>query len=171
MTLAKGLSGGVVPIGAYVARADVWRAAYGKAPLVHTSTFGGSEIACAAALAALDVLCNENLVQNARDRGAQLSAGAEAIERDFPAVIAGVRGRGLLIGVEVRDEGYVGTIVPEMLRDGANGGVDAEPAARDSLGAAARRERGGGRHRTRRVAPRRRRGLRALRRTDAGAAA
>jgi putrescine aminotransferase len=118
MTLAKGLSGGVVPIGAYVARADVWRAAYGKAPLVHTSTFGGSEIACAAALAALDVLCNENLVQNARDRGAQLSAGAQAIARDFPAVIAAVRGRGLLIGVEVRDEGYVGTIVPEMLRDG-----------------------------------------------------
>jgi putrescine aminotransferase len=118
MTLAKGLSGGVVPIGAYVARAAVWDAAYGRAPLVHTSTFGGGEIACAAALAALDVVRDEGLVENARVRGLQLALGAREIAREFPGVIADVRGCGLLVGVEVRAEGYVGTIVPEMLRDG-----------------------------------------------------
>ena len=44
MTLAKGLSGGVIPIGAVVARPAAWNAAYGKAPLLHTSTFGGGEL-------------------------------------------------------------------------------------------------------------------------------
>jgi len=118
MTLAKGLSGGVVPIGAYVARAACWNAAYAKAPLLHTSTFGGSELACAAALAALDVLIEEDLAANARVRGTQLLDGAGAIARRHPGVIAEVRGRGLLVGVELRHEGYAGTIIPEMLKRG-----------------------------------------------------
>jgi putrescine aminotransferase len=118
MTLAKGLSGGVIPIGAYIARAVVWNAAYGKQPLLHTSTFGGNELACAAALAALDVLHDEDLVDNARERGTQLLAGARATMERFPAVIADVRGAGLLVGVELRSEGYGGTIIPELLKRG-----------------------------------------------------
>ncbi|HEY0394334.1 MAG TPA: aspartate aminotransferase family protein [Candidatus Elarobacter sp.] len=118
MTLAKGLSGGVVPIGAYVARPAVWNAAYAKQPLLHTSTFGGNELACAAALAALDVLRDENLVDNARERGTQLLAGARDTMTRYPAVIADVRGAGLLVGVELRSEGYGGTIIPELLKRG-----------------------------------------------------
>jgi putrescine aminotransferase len=118
LTLAKGLSGGVIPIGAYVARPSVWNAAYGKAPLLHTSTFGGNELACAAALAALDVLLEENLVENAAARGAQLLAGARATMRRHPEVIADVRGLGLLVGVELRREGYGGAIIPELLKRG-----------------------------------------------------
>lgn len=118
MALAKGLSGGVIPIGAYVARPSVWNAAYAKAPLLHTSTFGGNELACAAALAALDVLRDEDLVTNARERGAQLLAGARAVMERHPDVIAAVRGAGLLVGVELRSEGYGGTIIPELLKRG-----------------------------------------------------
>jgi putrescine aminotransferase len=118
MTLAKGLSGGVVPIGAYISRAQPWMEAYGKAPLLHTSTFGGGEIACVAALAALDVLAEENLVENARVRGEQLIAGALELQQRFPSVIHEVRGRGLLVGVELSHEGYGGTIIPEMLKAG-----------------------------------------------------
>ncbi len=118
MTLAKGLSGGVLPIGAYIARAPVWNAAYAKAPLMHTSTFGGNELACAAALAALDVLIDDNLASNARARGAELLAFAQATQRRYPAVIADVRGAGLLVGVELTAEGYGGTIIPELLKRG-----------------------------------------------------
>src|SRR5579875_3230180 len=118
MTLAKGLSGGVVPIGAYVARSACWNAAYAKAPLLHTSTFGGNELACAAALAALDVLFEEDLTANARARGEELLNGLRAIAERYPAVIAEVRGRGLLVGVELRHEGYGGTIIPELLKRG-----------------------------------------------------
>ncbi len=118
MTLAKGLSGGVVPVGAYIARSPIWMRAYGKAPLIHTSTFGGSELACAAALAAMEVLESERLVENARERGGQLLAGCAEIAAEFPQVVARVRGLGLLVGVELRSEGYGGWIIPEMLKHG-----------------------------------------------------
>jgi putrescine aminotransferase len=118
MTLAKGLSGGVMPIGAYIARADVWNAAYAHAPLLHTSTFGGNELACAAALAALDVLVDDDLSAAARERGAQLMAGVRTIAQRYPAVIAEVRGAGLLVGMELRNEGYAGTMLPELLKRG-----------------------------------------------------
>jgi putrescine aminotransferase len=118
LTLAKGLSGGVVPIGAYIARPGPWHAAYGKAPLLHTSTFGGNPLACVAALAGLEVLVEEDLVSNARERGEQLLAGARRIADAYPEVIREVRGRGLLAGAELRNEGYGGTIIPEMLKAG-----------------------------------------------------
>jgi putrescine aminotransferase len=118
MTLAKGLSGGIIPVGAYIARTEIWNRAYAKQPLLHTSTFGGSELACAAALAALDVLEEDALAQNARARGLQLLDGARAIAADFPEVIAQVRGLGLLVGVELASEGYGGWIIPEMLKAG-----------------------------------------------------
>jgi putrescine aminotransferase len=118
MTLAKGLSGGVMPIGAYVARPAVWNAAYAKAPLAHTSTYGGSPLACAAALAALGVLHDEGLVENARVQGDRLLAGARAIATEYPSVVREVRGLGLLVGVELQHEGYAGTLIPEMLKRG-----------------------------------------------------
>jgi putrescine aminotransferase len=118
MTLAKGLSGGVVPVGAMIARPEVWQRAFGHAPLLHTSTFGGSEIACAAALAAMDALEEEGLTQAARERGEQLLRGARAVAAEFPAVVREVRGLGLLVGVELANEGYGGWIISEMLKAG-----------------------------------------------------
>ncbi|HTU69677.1 MAG TPA: aspartate aminotransferase family protein [Candidatus Baltobacteraceae bacterium] len=118
MTLAKGLSGGIIPVGAYIARPDAWNRAYAKAPLIHTSTFGGSEIACAAALAAIDVLLDDDLVANSRARGEQLLDGARAIALEYPQVIREARGLGLLVGIELTNEGYGGWIIPEMLKAG-----------------------------------------------------
>ena len=118
MTLAKGLSGGVIPVGAFIARPDVWNRAFGDAPLVHTSTFGGGELACAAAIAAMDVLEDEALAERARERGEQLLQGARAIADEFPDVVRDARGLGLLVGVELTNEGYGGFIIPEMLKAG-----------------------------------------------------
>ncbi|MFY9859859.1 MAG: aminotransferase class III-fold pyridoxal phosphate-dependent enzyme [Candidatus Cybelea sp.] len=118
MTLAKGLSGGVVPAGAFIARPGVWTRAFGKEPLLHTSTFGGSELACAAALAAMDVLEEDGLAQRARTLGERLLAGAREIGAEYPAVVREVRGLGLLVGVELSHEGYGGWIIPEMLKAG-----------------------------------------------------
>jgi putrescine aminotransferase len=118
MTLAKGLSGGIIPVGAYIARPSVWNAAYAKHPVMHTSTFGGNELACAAALAAMDVLLEEGLIDNARERGEQLMSGAREIAQRYPGVVKEVRGMGLLVGVELTSEGYGGWIIPEMLKHG-----------------------------------------------------
>jgi putrescine aminotransferase len=118
LVLAKGLSGGVMPIGAYIARPVAWNAAYARAPLAHTSTFGGSPLACAAALAALEVLRDEDLVARSRALGERLLAGAAAIATEYPSVVRATRGLGLLVGVELQNEGYGGTIIPEMLKRG-----------------------------------------------------
>ena len=118
MTVAKGLSGGVVPIGATIARADVWLKAFGKSPLVHTSTFGGNPLACSAGLAAIAVLREDGLVERSREMGAYLLTQARALQAQMPDVIADVRGRGLVVGVELKNEGYAGVIIPECLRLG-----------------------------------------------------
>jgi putrescine aminotransferase len=118
ITLAKGLSGGVMPIGAYVVRPPVWNAAYAKTPVIHTSTFGGNPLACAAALAAIAVLEEDDLASNSRARGAELLAGAQQLGHEYPTVIREVRGLGLLVGVELTSEGYGGTIIPEMVKAG-----------------------------------------------------
>jgi putrescine aminotransferase len=118
MTLAKGLSGGVVPVGAFIARPSVWNRAFGHAPLLHTSTFGGSELSCAAALAAMEVLEDERLAESARVRGERLLRNAGKIAAAYPHVVSEVRGLGLLVGVELTHEGYGGWIISEMLKGG-----------------------------------------------------
>ncbi len=96
MTLAKGLGSGV-PIGACLARgtaADVFK------PGNHGSTFGGNPLACAAALATLEIIEAEDLLQNALSMGALIRDGlAEAFKG--LAGVREIRGRGLMIGVEL----------------------------------------------------------------------
>ncbi|MBV8281436.1 MAG: aspartate aminotransferase family protein [Candidatus Eremiobacteraeota bacterium] len=118
IAVAKGLSGGVVPIGATISKHDVWMRAFGHAPLIHTSTFGGNPLACTAGLAALEVLQDENLVERSRELGADLLEGATELMARHPDVIAQVRGRGLVVGVELTNEGYGGVIIPECLKLG-----------------------------------------------------
>jgi len=66
------------------------------------STFGGNPVACAAALAVLDVVHDEDLVRNAAEIGAHLRASLLHVAERHP-IVTDVRGRGLLIGVELRD--------------------------------------------------------------------
>jgi len=90
LTLAKGLGGGM-PIGAMLTiGADV----PAFAPGGHGSTFGGNPVCAAAALAVLDTIESEGLLDNARQRGAQLRSGIAGL----PGVRQ-VRGAGLLVGV------------------------------------------------------------------------
>lgn len=93
LTLAKGLGGGV-PIGAMLAEESV-AASFG--PGTHGTTFGGNPLSCTAALTVLDVIAEEGLLANCRERGAQLSAGLELLRKTYP-IIREVRGAGLLIG-------------------------------------------------------------------------
>ena len=69
-------------------------------PGTHGSTFGGNPLSCSAALAVLDVIEEDGLLENVRIRGMQLLAGLEAL-RTRQADIVDVRGSGLLIGMEM----------------------------------------------------------------------
>lgn len=110
MCLAKALGGGVMPMGAIVGTASVWKPLESN-PLLHSSTFGGNPLACAAGVAALEVLTQENFPEKAANRGRQLLDALRAVQSDFPDAIAAVRGKGLLIGVEFTDEDIAGLVI------------------------------------------------------------
>jgi len=96
LTLAKGLAGGL-PIGAMLCRrsCDVF------GPGDHGSTFGGNPLVCAAALAVLQTIERDELIENARARGEQLRAGLRGLAAGLHGKIAEVRGWGLIVGVEL----------------------------------------------------------------------
>ncbi|MDP6706753.1 MAG: aminotransferase class III-fold pyridoxal phosphate-dependent enzyme, partial [Alphaproteobacteria bacterium] len=99
MTTAKGLSSGYAPIGAVMCRPHVMAAFEGDNRLSHLLTFGGHAAACAAALANLEIIENEGLVENARVMGQRLMAGLDGLRRH--PIVGDVRGLGLLAGVEL----------------------------------------------------------------------
>ncbi|NQV22959.1 MAG: aminotransferase class III-fold pyridoxal phosphate-dependent enzyme, partial [Rhodopirellula sp.] len=101
MTLAKSLSGGLIPIGAMLCRRDLWLSAYGSIDrfALHSTTFGGGPLACAAALETLATLIDEQLPENARRLGGLLQERlAELCTRH--ACVKEARGVGLLFGLE-----------------------------------------------------------------------
>lgn len=97
VSLAKGLAGGV-PIGAMIARSDVAR---GFEPGMHATTFGGNPLACRAGRAVLEAIEAEGLLDNCRAMGEYLLGQLRVLAQGAPSV-ADVRGRGLMIGVELK---------------------------------------------------------------------
>jgi 4-aminobutyrate aminotransferase len=99
LCVAKGIANGL-PLGVLVSRREL-QERWG--PGAHGTTFGGNPVACAAARAVLRTIREEQLVENAAARGAELRAGLERLAAQDPG-IGDVRGMGLMIGVEfVRD--------------------------------------------------------------------
>lgn len=96
VTLAKGIADGF-PMGACLTRGS---AAHTLVPGDHGSTFAGQPLACAAALATLDVIEDENLIEQAHTTGHYLRQGLNRLKAQFPTRITDVRGQGLMIGVQ-----------------------------------------------------------------------
>jgi len=103
MTLAKALGGGVVPIGAVMGTPAVWDKVFHENPFLHTSTFGGGEMACAAAITALRITLEDDLPAQAARKGEKLMGGLRAVQARYPDLLTEVRGIGLMIGVEFAD--------------------------------------------------------------------
>ena len=93
---AKGIASGL-PLGAFLARDELWTWPKGA----HGSTYGGSPVPCAAALATLQVLREERLLDNAAAQGGFLRQGLERLRARFPWLLEQVRGTGLMLGVEL----------------------------------------------------------------------
>jgi ornithine--oxo-acid transaminase len=99
LILGKALSGGVYPVSAVLADDEVMLTIH---PGQHGSTFGGNPLACRVAQAALDVVSDEGLLANARERGVQFRAGIDRLLPQFP-ILNLVRGKGLLNAVQLND--------------------------------------------------------------------
>jgi len=99
MTMAKGIADGF-PLGAFIARPDI---ADSFTPGSHLSTFGGNPVCCAAALANIEVMQEEKLSENSAARGAQFMNALKPLENEL-TLVGEVRGRGLMIGLEVVED-------------------------------------------------------------------
>jgi acetylornithine/succinyldiaminopimelate/putrescine aminotransferase len=101
ITVAKALSGGYVPVGAMLTTDKIFSSVYSGMDkvMVHSSTFKGGPLAMTAGLATLSVIDSEGLVENAARVGGTLKAGLEGLAAKYD-LIADVRGRGLMIGIE-----------------------------------------------------------------------
>ena len=101
VTVAKALSGGFVPVGAMMARGWIFDKVFSSMDrvMVHSTTFKGGVLAMAAGLASLAVLDDEGLVENAARTGEALRTALASMAERFD-VLADVRGRGLMIGLE-----------------------------------------------------------------------
>jgi acetylornithine/succinyldiaminopimelate/putrescine aminotransferase len=101
VTVAKALSGGYVPVGAMITTDKIFSSVYSSMDkvMVHSTTFKAGPLAMAAGLASLAVIDDEGLVENAAQRGAELMAGLRELQAKYD-LIADVRGRGLIIGIE-----------------------------------------------------------------------
>jgi 4-aminobutyrate aminotransferase len=118
--MAKGIAAGM-PLGVMASRADIqdWK------PGSHASTFGGNPVSCAAALAVLDVIKSENLLENAQKQGKLIKDRLNEMKDRHP-MIGDVRGKGLMVGVElVKDkttkeyaQKETGDVMMECFRNG-----------------------------------------------------
>lgn len=111
MALAKGIAGGV-PMGAIVARADIMSA---LTPGTHASTFGGNPLASAAALATVTAIEEEGLVERCERIGAYFARELERLGEFYP-LLGKVRGKGLLLGLELPVNGA--PLVEECMKRG-----------------------------------------------------
>jgi len=119
ITLGKGIAGGV-PMGAVA-----WKGSLGQLPGgSHGSTFGGNPLACAASIAAISTLRDENLPEHSAKTGAWLVEQLQALELN---AVREVRGRGLIVGLELR-----GRVTP-ALKALQEKGILALPAGKNVL--------------------------------------
>jgi 4-aminobutyrate aminotransferase-like enzyme/Ser/Thr protein kinase RdoA (MazF antagonist) len=114
VTLGKPMGNGY-PVAAVIARREIF-ARLAESTRVF-STFGGNPVAAAAAVAVLDVIEDERLIENAARVGARLLRELEGLRERFPSIVD-VRGRGLLVGVELDDGGLAGRVVDDLRDNG-----------------------------------------------------
>ncbi|MDO9555347.1 MAG: aspartate aminotransferase family protein, partial [Atribacterota bacterium] len=113
LTLAKSLGGGL-PIGALIAKE---KAASSFKPGDHGTTFGGNPVACAAAIAYLKVLQEENLIAKCQEKGEYFKKKLEELKEKFPKFIKEARIIGLMVGLEIEKDG------PEVVKKCLEKGV------------------------------------------------
>jgi putrescine aminotransferase len=99
MCLGKALGGGVMPLSAFISTPKIWKVLESN-PFIHTSTFGGNPLACAAGIAAVNVTLEEDLPGQAARKGKYFLGQLIALQLSYDRIIRKARGKGLLLGLE-----------------------------------------------------------------------
>jgi len=115
LVLGKALGGGLLPVSVFLTRKDVMDVFH---PGDHGSTFGGNPLASAVGLRAIELLFEEGLIANAEQLGNYLQAELKKLQVQYPQIIHEVRGRGLMVGVEINKRIPARTICKKLLLEG-----------------------------------------------------
>ena len=99
MCVGKSIGGGVMPLSAFISTAAIWEVMIPN-PIIHSTTFGGNPLACAAGLAAIQVTLEEDLPGQAAVKGEFLLRELGCLQQKYPQVLKDAHGKGLLIGME-----------------------------------------------------------------------
>jgi putrescine aminotransferase len=99
MCVGKSIGGGVMPLSAFISTAKIWEVMIPN-PIIHSTTFGGNPLACAAGLAAIQVTLEEDLPAQAAAKGEFLLRELGCLQQKYPQVLKEAHGKGLLIGME-----------------------------------------------------------------------
>ena len=111
VTMAKALGGGVMPVGGFASNAAVWNSMFGKNPYLHSTTFGGNPLACAAVKAAVETTKKLGVVERSAELGKVLLGELKKLETKFPKIVKEVRGLGLLAGVEFNESDFAALVI------------------------------------------------------------
>jgi putrescine aminotransferase len=117
MCLGKALGGGVMPLSAFMSTPEIWKVLEPN-PFIHSSTFGGNPLACAAGIAAVNVTLEEDLPGQAAVTGAYFLTELRRIQKLYPQHVVEVRGLGLLIGIEFVDTEFGYAVAAGLFRRG-----------------------------------------------------
>ncbi|MBI2945311.1 MAG: aminotransferase class III-fold pyridoxal phosphate-dependent enzyme [Candidatus Wallbacteria bacterium] len=117
MCLGKALGGGVMPLSAFISTPEIWGVLEGN-PFIHSSTFGGNPLACAAGIAAIYVTFAEDLPGRAAKSGEYLMEKLREIQARHSDVLVEVRGKGLLIGLEFVTSEFGYSVAAGLFRRG-----------------------------------------------------
>jgi putrescine aminotransferase len=118
MCLGKALGGGVMPLSAFISSPRIWNVLEEPNPFIHSSTFGGNPLACAAGIAAINVTLEEDLPGQAAATGAYFLEQLRLLQKRFPDHLVEVRGLGLLIGLEFVDTDFGYAVAAGLFRRG-----------------------------------------------------
>ena len=114
---AKALGGGIMPIGAFSSTKEIWNC-FIKSPFLHTSTFGGNPLACSAGIATIMFMQREYEFLNVSEKGIYFIDQLNQLKINYSNLIKEVRGRGLMIGVELTKEEFGGLVIAELIKRG-----------------------------------------------------
>jgi putrescine aminotransferase len=117
MCLGKALGGGVMPLSGFMSTPEIWKVLEPN-PFIHSSTFGGNPLACAAGIAAVNVTLEEDLPGQAAATGEYLMAELRKLQRHYSEHLMEVRGLGLLIGLEFVDSEFGYAVAAGLFKRG-----------------------------------------------------
>jgi putrescine aminotransferase len=117
LCLGKALGGGVMPLSAFMSTPEIWKVLEPN-PFIHSSTFGGNPLACAAGIAAVNVTLEEDLPAQAAATGEYVLGELRRLQRRYSEHLMDVRGLGLLIGLEFVDDEFGYSVAAGLFKRG-----------------------------------------------------